>query len=356
MSFTSLTGAWGFAPQASKATAGTTFYWYRSFNIDSMPVTDERPFPQEISGVLTPTGAYRAGAFFAGGIDFAPRLEDDLAWLLIWLLGENPATTVDNPVAGVNRHRWTLDGSEDTLNWGTIHEIVPGTTDLGVIAVDTKVASARFGLPQSGLLSARFDLMGRLFNAQTDNIFVEGPAGAGWTTSFEDYTTVPVSSKGGFIITGLNGDAELPCVGLTIDFANALTTPQQEMIIGSYSPDDFVPVAKTATIRGTVKWSNPDIYQTIVTGTVAGTDWTESVFEGQAVIETQAPGNIVGTTPYELEFTFPNVLWQCTPPRLAGNNIITFDVIGTAIKRTGENFLQVDWFSDSADSGYAWPT
>ena len=355
MSFSSLTGAFGFAPQIVKATAGTSFYWYRVYNSDFSPVTDERPFPQEVGGSMVPTGAYRAGAFAAGGIDFAPRLEDDLAWLLIWALGENPVTTIDTPVATMNRHRWTLSGEEDTLYWGTVHTIIPGTTELGIIGMDTKVSSLRLALPQAGLLAARLDLVGRLFNATTDNIFVEGPAGAGWTTSFEDYTTVPVSSKGGFIITGLNGDAELPCVGITIDIANALTTPQQEMIIGAYSPDDFVPVAKTVTVRGTVKWSAPDIYQTIATGAAAGTDWTESVFEGQAVIETQAPGNFVGTTPYELEITLPNVLWQITPPRLSGANIITMDVVGTAIKRAGENFMQLDWFTDAADAGYSWP-
>ena len=357
ISVTTLKGAFGLGPQVAKGTAGTTYYWYPVFNSDYGVVNDERPFPQEVRGLLWPTGAYRAGFFAAGGIDFAPRLFDDFMWILIAALGENPVTSVDTPVVGVNRHRWTIDGSEDVLPWSTVHLIVPGATaDLGIIGLDNRAAMMRFQLPQSGYLTGRLDLLGRLATDITNTIFVESPSGAGWTTSFEDFTTVPVSAKGGVIVAGLNGGAEIPVTGWTIEVANGLTTPQQEMRIGSYFPDDFTAIAKTVTVRTILKWDEADIYQTIITGTAAGTALTESTFEGQATIEVQAPGNITGTTPYELEIVAPNVLWQISNPRLAGAGLLQVELTGTVIKLGTDNVLQVDAFTGEGDAGYAWPT
>jgi len=354
MSQTSLTGAFGFGPQSAKSVAGSTFYWYRAYNVDYGPVIDERPFPQEVGGVLTPTGAFRAGVFAAGGLDFTPRLFDDFAWILSWLLGENPTTTIDNPVATVNRHRWVLDGSEDTLFWGTVRTITPGTVDLGIQSLDNKSTMLRLAIPQAGLVQARLDLVGRLFNLVTDTVLYESPP---WTTDFEDFGSVPISAKGGVIVTGLNGGAEIPLTNMVVDFSNAVTTPQQEMVIGSYNPEDYVPVAKTVTYRGTMKWSNPDDYQRIFGGSATAAVWTDKVFESAATVEMQAPGNILATTtPYELEITSPNCVWQMGTPRLAGANIIMVDLVGTAIKKAGANFVQVDLFTESADGGYAWPT
>jgi len=354
MSVTSLAGAFGFAPQITKATAGTNWYWYNVFNCDYGPIIDERPFPQEVGGQITPTGAYRAGAYAAGGIDFTPRLLDDVGWLLSWLLGEDPVTVPNNPVSGVNKHTWTLDGTENTLDWGTVHLIIPGSATLGIASLDNKVAMMRLMLPQTGLISGRLEMVGRLFdNPDSNNIFVEDPAGAGWTPSFEDFISVPISSKGSFTIVGLNGGAALPVTNVGLDFVNGTTTPAQEMIIGSLSPDDFTPIAKTITVRATYKWPNPDVYQAIVAGAAAGTKFTPVIFSGQAVIDVKSPGYITGTTPWELKFTLPKVVWQITNPRLMGANILMTDLIGTAIV-AGNNFVVVDMFN--AISSYVWPT
>lgn len=354
MTTTGQKGAFGFAPQTAKSVAGSTFYWYRATGVDFGPVTDERPFPPEVGGVLTPTGAYRAGAYAAGGIDFAPRLEDEFGWILDWVLGENDVTTQDTPVAGANKHVWTLDGSEDALPWGTVHVITPGATDLGTIALDCKAAGLRLTLPQSGLAMARLDLVGRLFNTPADNIFVSSPAGAGWTPAFESYTSVPVSAKGAFTVAGLMGGAELAVTGIGLEFANGMTSPAQEMVFGSYAPDDYATVARTVTVRSTYKWPDAQLYRSILTGSASGTDWTDQVFEGQAVVQVQAPANITGTTPYELKYTLPNVIWQVTNPRLAGANIVAIDLIGTAISQPGENYLVSELFNGVA-TAYTWP-
>jgi len=357
MSVTTLKGAFSLGPQVAKESAGATYYWYPVFSSDYGVIVDERPFPQEVRGLMWPTGSYRAGFFAAGGIDFAPRLLDDFAWILIAALGENPVTAVDNPVAGVNRHRWTLDGSEDDLFWSTVHVIMPGnTSDLGIIGLDNRVGMLRFQLPQSGYLTARLDLLGRLATDIDDTIFVEGPAGVGWTTDFENFTSVPVSAKGGIVIAGLNGGAEIPVTGWSVEIANGLTTPQQEQVVGSYFPDDFTAIAKTMTIRTVLKWDEADIYQTIVTGTDSGTALTEATFEGAATIEVQAPGNITGTTPYELEISCPNVLWQISNPRLAGAGLLQVELSGTVIKLGTDNVLVLDMFSGEGDGGYAWPS
>jgi hypothetical protein len=306
-----------------------------------------------VGSVITPRGAFRAGFFAGGGINFTPRLLNDVAWLLSAALGENPVTSVDTPVAGVNRHRWTIDGSEDTLFWGTVRQLIPGTSTLGIEARDNKVTALRLVIPQSGLVQGRVDWVGRLFNDIDDQVLFEDPS---WTPAFEDFETVPVSTKGGVVIAGLNGSAELPVVGIAVEISNAVTTPQQEMIVGSWSPDDFAQVARTLTYRTTVKWSNPDDYQRVVGGAASATDMSESVFEGAVTVETQAPGVITGATPYELEISSPNVIWQMTAPRLAGANIIMTDLVGTAIKKGSDNYMLMDLFTDSADGGLAWPT
>jgi len=151
------------------------------------------------------------------------------------------------------------------------------------------------------------------------------------------------------------GGAELAVTGVTVDVMNGLTTPDQEMIVGSYSPDDFASISKTITIRSTYKLPDAQLYRKIVTGSATGIKWVDDVSEGQAVIQVQSPADIVGTTPFEMKWTLPSVIWQVTNPRLAGTNIVAIDLIGTAVTKAATNFAQLDLFNNRS-SAYAWPT
>ena len=358
MSVTSLSGAFGFAPQSAKSTAGTTFYWYKAYNIDYGVVIDERPLPQEIGDSLVPTGAFRASAYSAGGLDFTPRLEDDFGWLLAWVMGEDGVASEVVPGSSAPQaHTWTLDGTENALSWGTVHVMIPEATDkLGIVSIDNKVSMLRVTVPQTGLVTARMDLAGRLFDEVTDNIFENNASGAGWTPAFEDFDSTPVAAKTTFKIDGVSSGNALEMTGVTMDFVNGLTTPQQEMTVGSYSPDDFTAVSRNVTVRGTYKWPSDAFFRQIVGGSAGATTFSDEVFKGSAEIQMKAPKEITGAYEYSLTLDFPNVVFQMTNPRLAGANIITTDIIGTAVATAGSQFMTAVLQNGSTAGPYTWPT
>ena len=77
-----------------------------------------------------------------------------------------------------------------------------------------------------------------------------------------------------------------------MSIANALSgaRPQQEMVIGSYDPDDMVVVDRSVAFQFVYKWVDPDLYQTLVTGSDTGTAWTPTVYESSVWAKLQSPG------------------------------------------------------------------
>src|SRR3972149_11587005 len=85
-------GVFSFGQQAAKGTIAATWYRHKAMDINLGAAQDLRTFPLECGGGLTPTGAYKAGAFSAGGATVNPRLAGDIGWILKGLMGKVTST------------------------------------------------------------------------------------------------------------------------------------------------------------------------------------------------------------------------------------------------------------------------
>src|SRR5579859_1593476 len=88
MTVSAAPGIFGFGIQSAKGTVATDYFRHRAADINYGPVQDLRTFPLEVGGILTPTGAYKAGVFMGGGATLQPRMEGDLGYLLKGLMGK----------------------------------------------------------------------------------------------------------------------------------------------------------------------------------------------------------------------------------------------------------------------------
>jgi biotin carboxylase len=109
-------------------------------------------------------------------------------------------------------------------------------------------------------------------------------------------------------------------------------------------------------VRGTYKWPSDAFFRQIVGGSTSATTFSDEVFKGSAEIQMKAPKEITGAYEYSLTLDFPNVVFQMTNPRLAGANIITTDIIGTAVATAGSNFMTAVLQNGSTAGPYTWPT
>jgi tail tube protein len=285
-------GILSYAVQPAKIGADGTFDastldWYkvRAPRIAIGPQQDQQVFPLETGGPLTPSGAFKQAKFFAGQVDLIPRLKDTFGWLLLGALGKASSVTGKNAdgvtTTGVNTHIFSYNPAlPSDQPWLAVRRLVPGVTSAeadGATGFDCKVASMRFICPAMGKIAAQITMIGRDFDSFDD--------GSTWTyvnSTFEDSLTTADSGNGQFAINGV----EYPVTGCTVDINNGLTTPQQEMIIGSYSPDDFVALTRGVQVRFVYKYENPELHRAIYTGTVNGVDWSNLPF-----IKDSASGN-----------------------------------------------------------------
>lgn len=339
------TGAFGWGIQTAKGTLATVWYRHKANDINFGTQQDLRTFPLEVGGGITPTGAYKGGAFIAGGATFQPRLEDQLGWMIKALMGA-VATTPDTPEVGVNEHIFKFATDVSSLPWISVRKLVPGTAKLGEIGKDCKVTTMRFNFPQNGILQARMDAVGR------EPTLAETAAVDAWTwfAANEDYVSVPITcTTDAFVKVPASGSA-LPVVNLSVTMANNLTSPQQEMIIGSPYPDDFVPVSRAATIQATVKWADPDLYQQIVTGSAGGTAWSATPYVTDFQAKVTSPGVIGATaTKYTLIIDAERVMWSAGgPPVLAGGEMVMMPLVGTVIEPTSGEYLTFTVLNEAA--------
>lgn len=327
------TGILSYGKQSAKGSAASTWYRHRATDIDFGPVQTMAAIPLEVGGTVVPTGSYKQGAYVAGGATLHPRMEGDFGWIMEGLMGA--VSTSAGPAADSYDHKFQFASDVGSLPWMSVRKYVPGSASMGEIGTDCKVASVTMTFPQNGIMQARVDWIGRTPSWET------APS---WTYSdgFEDYSSIPVTSQTACSIKLPEFSAsELPVTALTVTMTNNLTTPQQEMVIGSQHPDDFAVVSRAATIRATVKWSDPDLYRTIYTGGTGGVAWSDACYYSDFEALVQSPYNVVGTTPYELVINASNVAWQIDGPvRLAGGDLLMLNLMGTVVEQdSGDNYL-----------------
>lgn len=359
-------GQWSFAPQAAKIGRGGTFTvanynWYRE-RVQRMAmgtIQGQQVFPLEVGGVIVPTGAYKDSQYFGGEVDTFPRLENTFGWLLEAALGTASSVTGVNAegvvTTGVNTHIFRFDPNNSfNIPWLAARCEIPGSTsvqDFGEVGFDCKVGALSFTIPNRGKVAARVSVLGRAA------LYDEDPT---WTyaNSNEDSLSTADVGRGAVTIAGV----EHPFVGAVIEFANNLTTPDQEMIIGDFNLDDLVPLTRGATIRLTYKWQDPDLYQKLLGGTASAEVWSslpylENTVGAVRAFEAifQAPTNIgVTSTPYSIRFRANRVFWAVDSyPVLQGGDLVYLQLVGTVLEPSSGDYFQI--LVENNQTGYVWP-
>lgn len=349
----SRSGQYGYiavGPQVSKGVLPTTptFYKYRATDIDFGAVQPGGLLPPEIAGIITPTGAYKMGAFGAGGFTFIPRLEDDLGWLLYALMG-----TVSTSGSALDYdHTFKFATDPSSTPWLTLRKWVPASTAYGENVLDCKVGRLRLTIPQAGPVTARIDFVGRV------PTFLEDPT---WTVNtMDDGDTFAVAGASASYVKLPDFSASaLPATGCVFEMTNMMSTPQQEFVIGSQYPDDFIVISRAATIRWVYKWEDPDLCRLIMTGAATGqTAWTPAVYSTDFEAQVVTAADYLPTTPvtpYGLKITAEKVTWEPNGPiRLVGNNILAQEFVGTALDPAAGEYATLVLNNSAAT--YTWPT
>lgn len=336
--------------------------WYRTraprIGLGTQDMADV--FPAETGGPIIPTGAFKMGAFGAGDVELIPRLEQFISLMFYGAMGKmtssqnstwNKATnTFAAGTTGVWSHRYTFD-PENTffLPWMAVRTFVPGASpdkNFGQVGIDFKIGSISISIPAMGLLGMSVSFQGRKMSY---------PLGAhvnGWAyaNTNEDSVSAPISNKGVFLLGGI----AQPITQASIEIANSLTDPRQEMVIGQYFPDDFVPLSRRVSLRIVYKWDNADFYRQILTNGVNNVDWSsvpfvqdttggtkafEARFESAANISGSAP-----VTPYSVSFIANRVFWQLDKQgiQLQAGGIILVPYVGTVLEPLpGQEYFEI---------------
>ncbi len=274
---------------------------------------------------------------------------------------------------GVNiakAHFFTYAADQEVIDWMTIRKVIPGDTDYFCEVLDCKLAMARFIVPQAGPVAARIDAVGRVPSFPED-------VQATWDSEADaddDPDAFPIANATGFFkITDKEGNIDsLGVTGMIFEIVNLLTTPQEEMTVGSNYPDDFGVRGRAVTCRFVYRWKDPELCRQIMTGASSGsTAWTAEVFTTDVEAEVTAPGvmqSLVGEgddfidTPYKLRFSAPKVEFrQNGPLRLVGNQTIAVEFIGSVLTpessglsaEGGDEYFTVELWNQV--TGYTWP-
>lgn len=269
-------GDFGFALQNAKVGEGGTFNaasytWYRADPVSARIdlIQGDQNLPPEVRPTITPIGAFKDGLFGAGQADLIPRMEHGLGILLFGLMGAVSTVTGVNAdgdsVAGVNTHIFRFASTPYNIPWMAFRRLLPssgGTADHGDTIFDAKINNMRFTVGNRGKAALRLTMVGRDVDQE------ENPSWT-WDQDYEDPTTTP-DTGGGFIkVAGI----EYPMTGAVVEFDNGVSNPNQERIVGSYRPDDFIPLFRICTIRFVYKWSDNTLYKLLRNGG-SGLTWS----------------------------------------------------------------------------------
>jgi hypothetical protein len=318
-----------------------------------------RPLDPEVGGALTPTGVYKDQAFFGGIADLIPRMKT--AGILLYGAMGAKATTADSAFGtsntGVYTHKFTFDTSNPASQpWMSFRKMTPGnvaSNNYGETGFDCKINALRLTFPARGKMAMRVSVVGRDF-------VLDDASSWTWANSTYDGTSlIPEVGRGYMKI----GGTEYPSIGAQLDIVNGLTTPDDEMVIGDFNPDDFIAQTRSAVIRTTYKWENEDLYRAILTGTATGTDWNSLPFftgsgSNDAVeLFFEAPGQVPGAATavnYGIKIRAEKVAWQVKgAPALQAGGIVVLNLIGTVVQPDSGDYLTVEIINENDGSMYA---
>jgi hypothetical protein len=294
-----------------------------------------------------------------GGATINPRLEASLGWLLHGALGDVSTTAGSG---GIYEHRFKLNESSPGLvPWMGFRKFIPAdqaSDTLGERYDDCKITNLVLTLPNDGLVNARVDVVGREFTFEENPDWGEtsGSVG-GWDPvygEFEDYTSVPIGSDvGGYINVPTFGD--LPVIQAQVGIQNMPLDPRMEKVYGSPYLEDVTVVSRAVTLDLTVKWTNPDLYQQVLTGSTSGLTWDSTPFTTSMEFLTQSPVNMPAeSVPYKLFVQVTEAMLSLQGGvQLAGNNAVLLRFSGTALDVSGDYVVFQLW---NQYDDYTWPT
>lgn len=343
------------------------WYQHKALAVDLGAIEGQAVSDPEVGGVPYPTGAYKTSEWIAGGGAIQPRLRSAFALLLYALTGyasSMGARDVEgNAVTGVKS--WQFPMRRDTvansisLPWIAVRKYIPGqatdgSEDIEELGVDCRCTAMRIAVPQSGPIICTPAFVGRKALLSDTNF-------AAWSAA-DDFESVPISTQGHIKLhtedaaPPLTSGTEYPALGCTIDIANGITTPAQEMVIGDYHPDDFAVLNRTVTITWVYKWQDDVLYREILAngGTGATISWSAQPYKSSFELLVESP-NYIGATSqvYQLYCYAPSVLWMTQgSPRLAGGGMVAINLVGTVLEPDVHNYFELRMCSNSTT--YQW--
>lgn len=358
MAVTAQAGVFSWGPQADKGTVAATFYQHRAGNIDLAPISDDRLGPPEVGGLPTPTFPYRAGVMAVGGATLYPRLENTFGWLLEGVSGAWSVTTnqdvLDNTVTSFYHHEFTFATNAGYVPWMSFRKLIPGsdaggTDKLGETFIDCKAIGLALALSSEDPISARIDVLGRTPE------FSDGTAFTYSNTEFESYESIPVGCvlNGYLKVPGFSA-TELPVTAANVTIANQPLDVRQEKVYGSPYLEDVTIIGRQFTVDMVVKWTDPQLYRDILTGSTTGTAWSPSPWVEDLDILALSAEIATGTTPWQLRIEAAEVMYQVVGGiRLAANNAVMMRIQGTAIAPSSGNYYTIHLGNEHTT--YTWP-
>jgi hypothetical protein len=298
--------------------------------------------PQEVGGSLFVNSTYKNGSFVAGGGRIYTRLEKSLGYLLFAAAGSHSTVAMATATAGglndVYTNTFAVSSDETKMPWLSLRKFTPaasGQTGATEYFADCKVNMLTLNVPAMGPTMAEFSVIGRKPTV-VDQEVTSG-------TDFETGASLAHSCTGEILLPGFSGTGGSAYItdwsggkftSAQIMIANNISQPDQQMIIGSYHPDDLVPLSRAVQLRLIYKWTDPKLYKKLLYN--GGSSWSPVVQNSQISIKTASVNNITGeTVPYSMKFTAQDVDWTMAPPQLAGNNLLFTEFTG--IVRSGNN-------------------
>jgi hypothetical protein len=312
--------------------------------------------PPEVGGVPLPDGAHRLGAYYASSVDFIPRLEDDIGWLLHAACG-SVSTVSDTPEAGLSTHIFRWDTSDYlALKWLTVRRVIPGPeggASSGLQSLDTRVAALMLNFAAAARLTARMTMLG------CTPTYSDDVSGWTWDAEPEGPTSVPVApGTGGYFKIPDFQAGSLPSQLVRVTMSNMVSQPNQEFVIGSPYPEDLIALYRNVGLEVDYKWEDEDLFLQLEAngGTGASIAWTPTVFEGDFAIKEESPANISGySNPYSIEVTAERVIWSvAAPPEIAGVNILRIPLRGLVARPSSGEAFNIKVVNETAN--YTWPT
>ena len=282
--------------------------------------------PQEVGGSLFVNSSYKNGAFVAGGARIYTRLENSIGYLLYGAAGY--ASSVTSAGTGGNTHTFAVSTTDETtMPWLALRKYTPASansTGASEYFADCKVNMLTLNVPAMGPTMAEFSVIGRKPTV-SDTEDTTGSA-------YESGTSLAHSCQGQILLPDFNSNITNWSGGkftsAQVMIANNISQPDQQMVIGSYHPDDLVPLSRSVQLRLIYKWEDPKLYKKLLYN--GGSSWSPIVQRSEISIKTASVNNIPseGNVPYSMTFTAKDVDWTMSPPQLAGNNLLFTEFTG----------------------------